>query len=123
MRFLVDANMPRSSVTLIRKHGHSAEDIRDIGLGDAPDARIAAHAQSTSACLVTRDLDFADVRNYPPEKYAGTVVLRLADDATITQIIEVLERFLKNSTLVDKIPQHLVILEPTRVRFRPALSD
>jgi predicted nuclease of predicted toxin-antitoxin system len=123
MRFLVDANMPRSALAFLKNFGHTAEHVRDLGLGAAPDKQIAALAKTSTACLVTRDLDFADIRNYPPDQYAGILVLRLADDATALQIIEVLEKFLKNSDLIDKLSKHLVILEPSRVRFRPALPN
>lgn len=79
MRFLIDANLPRSIIELIVRLGHEAEFARDIGLGAAPDRAIAAHAQATQAALLTRDLDFADVRNYPPEQYSGIVVPRRDD--------------------------------------------
>jgi len=42
MRFLIDANLPRSTVELIARLGHEVDFARDIGLGSAPDAQIAA---------------------------------------------------------------------------------
>lgn len=92
MRFLVDANLPRSTVTALLKVGHEVEFARDIGLGAAADQDVAAHARSTDAVLLTRDLDFANIRQYPPENYAGIVVLRLPDDATAGMITERGER-------------------------------
>jgi predicted nuclease of predicted toxin-antitoxin system len=62
MRFLIDANLRRSIVELIVRLGHEADFARDIGLGAAPDRVIAANAQATRAALLSRDLDFADVR-------------------------------------------------------------
>ncbi len=47
MKFLLDANMPRSSAELLRKHGHEAEDVRNILPGGADDEQLA---------LTTRDL-------------------------------------------------------------------
>jgi len=82
MRFLVDANLPRSATELLHRLGHVAVDVRDIGLRAAADSVIAAHAQSNRLTLVTRDFDFADIRNYPPVDYAGIIVLKLPDDAT-----------------------------------------
>jgi len=79
MRFLIDANMPRSIIALVTKFGHEVEFARDIGLGAAPDQEIAARAQASGAALLTRDLDFADVRRYPPALYSGIIVLRLPD--------------------------------------------
>jgi hypothetical protein len=69
MRFLIDANMPRSIVALVESLGHEVKFARDVGLAAAPDHEIAARAQATGAALLTRDLDFADVRRYPPSLY------------------------------------------------------
>lgn len=59
MRFLVDANMPRSTLALLATLGPHGEHARDIGLGHAPDSEIAAHARGIGAAVVTRDVDFA----------------------------------------------------------------
>ena len=48
MRFLLDANMPRSTLALLARLGHTGEHARDIGLGQAPDAQIAARAAATA---------------------------------------------------------------------------
>jgi len=94
MRFVIDANLPRAVIAVLQKRGHQIEFARDIGLAAAPDEQIAAHTLQSGAALVTRDLDFADVRRYPPEKYLGIVVLRLPDTAVAQEIVRVLERFL-----------------------------
>jgi predicted nuclease of predicted toxin-antitoxin system len=122
MRFLVDANMPRSAVALLQSFGHAAEHVRDLGLGAAPDSQIAARARSTGAVFLTRDLDFSDIRHYPPADHQGLIVMRLPDDAVARDILNLLERFLKQTELVAQLPGHLVILEEDRVRFRPALQ-
>src|SRR5260370_33754658 len=57
MRFLIDANMPRSIIALVASLGHEVEFARDVGLAAAPDLEIAARAQATGAALLTRDLD------------------------------------------------------------------
>jgi hypothetical protein len=53
MRFLIDANMPRSIVALVGSLGHEVEFARDVGLAAAPDHEIAARAQATGAALLT----------------------------------------------------------------------
>jgi predicted nuclease of predicted toxin-antitoxin system len=93
-----------------------------LALGHAPDAEIAARARSTGAAMVTRDVDFADIRNYPPHEFQGIIVLRMPDDAVAQTIVNLLERFLKQTALAARLPGHLVILEADRVRFRPALQ-
>ena len=122
MRFLVDANLPRSTLGVLARARHQAEHARDLGLGGAPDSRIAAQARRTDATLITRDLDFADIHHYPPEDYQGILVLRMPDDAVAQAILALLERFLQQTELIARMPGHLVILETDRVRFRPALE-
>jgi len=115
--------MPRAAARVVQSRGHVAEDIRAIGLGSATDAEVDEHAQRISAVLVTRDLDFADVRRYPPDQRLGLLVLRMPDEATAAQVAEILDRFLASSELVEQLPGHLVILERDRVRFRPPLKS
>jgi predicted nuclease of predicted toxin-antitoxin system len=86
MRFLIDANLPRAAIHVCQKFGHQVEFARDIGLAAASDAQIAEHARESSAALLTRDLDFADVRRYPPDQYPGIVVLRLPDTTVALEI-------------------------------------
>jgi predicted nuclease of predicted toxin-antitoxin system len=119
--FLIDANLPRSLVALLRGLGHDVEFVRDIGLAAAPDQDIAARARQTGAALLTRDLDFANIRRYPPEDYPGLVVLRLPDDATADAIAAVVARFVREPAFLASVSGRLAIVEADRVRFRPPL--
>jgi len=62
--FLVDASLPRAAASTIRKCGHQATDVRDIGLGAAADDEIAEHARLNGLALVSGDLDFANVLSF-----------------------------------------------------------
>jgi predicted nuclease of predicted toxin-antitoxin system len=86
----------------------------------ATDAVVAAHARQNRYALVTRDLDFADIRNYPPADYAGIVVLSLPEDATAAQVVKLLEAFVRREGLLSKLSGRLAIVEVWRVRLRPA---
>jgi predicted nuclease of predicted toxin-antitoxin system len=123
LRFLLDANLPRMAVDAVRQAGHEVEFARDIGLGNAADEAIAARARDTGAVLVTRDLDFADVRQYPPEHYEGIVVLRLADDAVASEIAAAVRRFVSAGDFLCELRGRLAIVEGDRVRFRPPLPE
>ena len=121
MRFLVDANLPLTAVPLLQRFGHQAEHVRSLGLADAADAVIAARAKAAGAILLTRDLDFADMRRYPPAEHAGLLVLRVREDVVAAEILRVLENFLRQTELPVQLGGRLAILEPDRVRFRPPL--
>ena len=122
MRFLLDANMPRSAAMLLERSGHDAVHVRDTALKHATDESIAEFARTGLRVIVTRDLDFADVRRYPPEDSPGYLVLRVPESWVASEIVELLQRFLDARGLVEKILAHLVILDPRQVRFRPALQ-
>jgi len=121
MRFLVDANLPRAIIAALEPAGHQVEFARDVGLGAAPDEQIAARARESGAALLTRDMDFADVRRYPPDQFFGIVVVRLPDTAVAREIVDVLERFLLEPGFLDPLSGRLAIVEADRVRFRPPL--
>jgi len=119
MRFLIDANLPRAVIAALERAGHQVEFARDVGLEAAPDEQIAARARESGAALLTRDMDFADVRRYPPDQYFGIVVVRLPDTAVALEIVHVLERFLLEPGFLEPLSGRLAIVEVDRVRFRP----
>jgi predicted nuclease of predicted toxin-antitoxin system len=105
----------------VRTLRHEIEFARDIGLAAAPDREIAARARGTAAVLLTRDLDFANIRQYPPEDYAGIIVLRLPDDVTARAIGVAVERLVREDAFLAALKGRVVIAEVDRVRFRPRL--
>jgi predicted nuclease of predicted toxin-antitoxin system len=122
MRFLIDANLPRAVIDVVQSLGHQVEFARDIGLASATDEQIANHALQNRAALLTRDLDFADIRRYPPVRYSGIVVLRLPDTAVAEEIAAVVRRFLSEPGFIDSLAGRLAVVEGDRVRLRPPLS-
>lgn len=120
VRFLIDADLPRSTKTLLEKFGHEAIDVRDIGLKSAKDPVIARYAKDHQACLLTGDFGFADIRNYPPENYYGIVVLGLPRDATANFILQLIEEILRQTEVLARLPQKLAIVEAGRIRLKPA---
>ncbi len=118
MRFLIDEDLPRSTSSLLRHHGHEALDVRDIGLRGASDTDIAAYAQKQGLCLLTGDLHFSNIGNYPPGSYAGLVVLRPPTNATSSTILTLIEGFLLQNHVVGQLNGKLAIVEPGRLRIR-----
>ena len=120
MRFLIDADLPRATASLVQDLGHEALDVRDLGLGSARDDEIAAYAQTHGLCVLTGDFDFSDIRDYPPEDYAGLVVLKLPDNANRDFILRLVEAFVRQSDVLEQLPGRLAIVERGRIRLRPA---
>lgn len=118
MRFLIDADLPRSTKDLLRRYDHEAVDCRDVGLGSASDAYIARYAHDNALCVLTGDADFSDIRAYPPDRYHGLVILHVPPNATASMILSLLEGFLKQEQVVISVVGKLAIVEPGRVRLR-----
>ncbi|HCP60226.1 MAG TPA: hypothetical protein DIT43_01410 [Dehalococcoidia bacterium] len=118
MRFLVDEDLPRAVDSVLKKYGHEAIDVRDVGFRGARDFEIANYAQSQKLCILSGDLGFCDVRHYPPRRYAGLVIIRIPKGATASFIVRLLESFLKRDELVSGLAGKLAIVEVGRVRFR-----
>ena len=120
MRFLVDADLPRAVTEVIREKGYEALDVRDTPLSGSPDDQIAAFVKKEGYCLVTGDFDFADIRSYPPGEYCGLIVLALGRNATAERLRELAESLLGCPDILARVPGRLAIVEPGRVRLRPA---
>jgi predicted nuclease of predicted toxin-antitoxin system len=77
MQFKIDENLHESVAALLRKHGHDAVTVHDQHLTGGADDNLAEVCRLEARAILTLDLDFADIRAYPPGRYAGIVVFRL----------------------------------------------
>jgi predicted nuclease of predicted toxin-antitoxin system len=77
-RFKLDENLPRDAQALLFAAGHDVETAIEEHLAGNPDAKVLDACCAESRVLVTLDLDFADIRLYPPSTHAGVWVLRPA---------------------------------------------
>jgi hypothetical protein len=117
--FLIDASLPRPTAALVASYGHAATDVRDTGMGTASDQQIAAHAQSSQLILITKDKDFGNVLDYPPDQYHGIAVVDPSAHAGRAAVLGLVEQLLRQKDVVDNLPGRLAIIQPGRIRLRP----
>ncbi|HCI78372.1 MAG TPA: hypothetical protein DHW02_01625 [Ktedonobacter sp.] len=113
---LVDENMSRTLVSALQTRGHSAEHVHEIGLNGHPDSEVFAYALAHKKIIITIDLDFSNIIQYPPPHF-GIIVLRIPDSVPVTDRIEEILKSvdqLKDSDLANTI----VIVEQGRMRIR-----
>jgi len=118
--FLIDASLPRPTAALVATYGHGATDVRDIGMGSAPDQQIAAYAQVNQLSLLTKDQDFGNVLDYPPDQYHGIVVVEPPAHTGRVAVLALVEQFLRQKDVVDQLSGRLAVVQPGRIRLRPA---
>src|SRR5436189_1266857 len=116
MRFKLDENMPGTLVDDFKAAGLEAATCREEGIDGAGDPAIAAHAFAEGRALVTFDLDFADIRRYPPGSHPGMLIFRLrSQDISATK--KALGKVLQTTPL-ENLQGNTVIVEDERVRIR-----
>lgn len=116
MQVKLDENLPIQLKKLFAESGCDAATVLEEGLGGASDDALVSACTAEQRVLVTQDLDFSDVRTYPPAEYPGIVVLRLSNAAR-DSILEV------GAFLVERVREsspagQLWIVEDSRIRIR-----
>lgn len=108
--------MPEALSEFLIAAGHQAETAFGEKLAGAKDPAVLQAAAREGRVLITFDLDFANIRTYPPGSHAGIVVFRLKDQRwrTLRQPVQ----HLLDETDLDILQGSLAIVEATRVRYR-----
>ena len=114
MRFKLDENMDPRAKKILEERGYDVVMVQEQGLGGASDVQIAELIRREGYCLVTLDLDFADVLAFPPHLYPGIIVLRHPKPTTrrLLQLVLQLAQILETESPEKK----LWIVEPGRLR-------
>lgn len=115
-RFKLDENLPRDAEALLRKAGHDVHTVLDEQLGGNPDRRVFDASQAEDRIFVSFDLDFSDIRVYPPASHKGIWVLR-----PHAQSIDNALALLRAALLIletEPAQSRLWIVEPERIRIR-----
>src|SRR5437660_8919318 len=98
--FLLDENMPRKVLSVLRTAGYAATRVYDAGLRSQPDTAIFAYARTRQMTIITFDTDYLNQTAFPPP-HAGIIVLRsfLRD----TSVTEIASAVLKAVALLDRL--------------------
>lgn len=116
MRFKLDENLPREVAQLLADASHDAATVYEQNLSGATDNRLAAVCQNEQRILVTLDVDFADPQRYPPDQFAGLIVLRFSrqDKPRVLQTMQRILPLFKRESLKGRF----WIVDESRVRIR-----
>lgn len=116
MRFKLNENLPVEAADILQPAGHDAETVYAEQLAGTNDQHLSTVCREEQRILITLDLGFADIRNYPPEDYPGFVVLRSKrqDKPTILEILQNLISAFEKEEIAGK----LWIVEEKRIRIR-----
>ncbi|MDQ2950085.1 MAG: DUF5615 family PIN-like protein [Acidobacteriota bacterium] len=116
MKAKIDENLPAECAVLLCNAGFEADSVFDPRLMGADDTQIASRCRAEDRVLVTLDLDFANIRAYPPWQHPGIIVLRphSQDKRTVLRRMQRIVLALANRTPAGE----LWTVEQDRIRFR-----
>lgn len=116
MKFKFDENLPIECAVIFQEAGFDADTVYEEGLKGKPDDSIFGVCQKEKMVLVTLDLDFSDIRTYPPNSHFGIIILRLISQSKnkilhkIKQIIPIIG--------VEYLKGCIWIVDEKRIRIR-----
>ena len=120
----LDENMGRSHVELLRAAGYQVDRVTDEGLSGAADPAVWQRVQAERRFFITLDLDFSDVRLYPPGSHAGVLLLRPRSKSR-DAVAEVRQGVLRDHPLAT-LAGCFAVADPGQIRIRrpsgPAVS-
>lgn len=92
--FKTDENLPDEVAQSLRAAGHDCHTVWDEQLQGAVDSAIADRCRQEGRVLVTLDLDFANIRAYPPGTHPGIIVLR-PHSTDVESVLGIVARVIK----------------------------
>ena len=122
MKFKLDENFGVRTQRIFGFAGHEAQTVRDQGLQGCSDQRLYEMCCSERYCLVTLDLDFADITRFPPAKASGLVVIRGHRSLSFTFLEQLVRQFLRALSQMP-IEGRLWIVEPGRIRVHQSEAN
>jgi len=114
MRFLLNANMPCSTLAVFVERGH----IQRSAFGTPAWAMHPTKRLRPRRVLIP----LYSWRVIWISPMCAAILRKVADDWTAGRITTLVGQFLTMEGLIARIPCHLVILDRNHVRFRPALG-
>ena len=116
MKFKLDENFGTRTQELFRSLGHDVETVRSQNLQGCSDQHLFEVCCTENRCLVTLDLDFADVVRFPPSQSSGIVVIRVPHNPSLALLEQMARQFLRTAAQFT-LEKSLLIVEVGRIRI------
>lgn len=113
---LLDNCVAGRYVRVLREFGYIAERSVKYVSEDADDKDVIAVATRLDAVLLTTDMDFSNILEYPPEKYQGIIIMRYK--ASDEGALDIVLRTVLTEYYRDNLRKKLVIISNGRYRIR-----
>jgi len=116
MKLKLDENLSRHLKPLLTRIGHDVVTAADENLLSCSDTKIASAALREERMLLTLDVEFADLRKYPPGSHPGIILFRPPSFGPLS-VNKFIADFV-NSADLSKLTSCVAIVDPVNVRVR-----
>jgi predicted nuclease of predicted toxin-antitoxin system len=116
MKLKLDENLSRHLKPVLIKLQHDVSTAADENLLSRPDTEIARAALREGRMLLTLDVEFADLRKYPPGSHPGIILFRphSLGPLSVNRFIADFIRF----TDLNRLAACVAVVDPIHVRVR-----
>ena len=119
MKFKLDENFGVRTLRLFEEAGYEVDTVLGEGLGGSSDQSLYEVCRAQGRCLVTLDLDFADIIRFPPLGSQGIVVIRVPRNPSLLLLEQLVSQLLR-ALAATPVDGSLWIVEIGRIRIRQA---
>ncbi len=116
MSILIDHCVPGIFLRVLREWGYEANPLKKYINPDADDPDVISLAQLLDAVLLTADMDFSNILNYPPQNYQGIIVIRYQAEQEVKSIATLKSTL--DDLYRDELRKVLVVITANRYRVR-----
>lgn len=116
MNLKLDENLSRHLKPALVSLMHDVVTVMDEGLLSQPDPIVAVAANREERMLLNLDLEFADLRKFPPVGYHGIILLRSRSLGPLF-VNRFVEEFVRDTDL-ESLTGCVVVLDPAQIKVR-----
>jgi predicted nuclease of predicted toxin-antitoxin system len=120
MKLKLDENLSRHLKPVLIGLGHDVLTAADEDLLLSPDTEIARAAQNEQRMLLTLDIEFADLRKYPPGSHPGVILFRPLSLSPLS-MNNFIADFIRRTDL-EKLAACVAVVDPVHLRVRYPLK-
>jgi predicted nuclease of predicted toxin-antitoxin system len=116
LNFLADECVYNITTLFVRSLGHNILTVQETGLAGTSDENVLRFAIEHERILITIDMDFSNIRRFPPKSHTGIIVLKIRPQ-TVEKVHKVLAQVLRELD-AEQLGKSLVIIDQGKYRVR-----
>ncbi len=116
MKLKLDENLSRHLKPILEEQNFDVPTVSDEGLLSQDDTTIGRAAKTEGRMLFKLDIEFGDLRKYPPGTHPGIILFRPRSFGPLA-VNRFVQEFAKDADL-EQFVGCVVVVDPSRVRVR-----